>query len=81
MGFQNPTMTLAGFGLWDIVPFQNLIHFAVCGATAGHCVRPVWRNHSVTACELHSLAVRASSFLSPCNDQQTVAFNLITPEL
>lgn len=57
-------------GPWDIVPFHNLIHFAVCGfcsATAGPNVRPMWRNHSITPRELHFNSQWIIQ-LDPCDD-------------
>lgn len=65
MGFLIPALTLSAakghtVGPWDTVSFRNLIHFAVCGfcgATAGPCVRPVWRSRSITPRELHALMV------------------------
>lgn len=69
MEFLIPTLTLAlstakGHTVdpWDIVAFQNLIHFA-----AGPNGRPMWRHRSITPCELHFNSQWIIQ-LDPCDD-------------
>lgn len=81
MEFLIPAFTLALWaakghtvGPWDKVSFWNLIHFAVCGfcgATAGPCVRPVWRSRSITPRELHALMVSGLFSSLLCGDTNT----------